>query len=267
MNYRRFVAVGDSCTEGIDDPYPDGNGYRGWADLVAQRLATHEPGLHYANLAVRGRRLDQILAEQVITACELRPDLASVFGGGNDLLQNRWDPNMIVASLDSTVRALSRIARTTLMFTLPDFSGHVPGTRRLRPKIEFLNATLEAIAERYGAVLIDLRGHPASHDRRYFGADRLHLGTRGHEMLAAQVLRLLDVPPAMHWIDPLPRPDAEPRWRRTAGDMRWLREHVIPAAIGAVRNRVIGRQPGDGFTPKHAELRPVSGTLESTGSC
>ncbi|MGH3518945.1 MAG: SGNH/GDSL hydrolase family protein [Haloechinothrix sp.] len=266
MNYRRFVAVGDSCTEGIDDPYPDGSGYRGWADLVARQLAVHEPRLHYANLAVRGRRLDQILAEQVITACELRPDLASVFGGGNDVLQHRWDPNMITASLGSTVRALSRIAKTTLMFTLPDFSGHIPGTRRLRPRIAFLNATIEATAQRYDAVLIDLREHPATRDRRYFGADRLHLSTHGHELLAAHVLHRLDVQPATGWTDPLPGQSEEPRWRRTVGDVRWLRDHVVPAAISTVRNRVIGRQPGDGFTPKHSELQPVSAALESAAS-
>lgn len=266
MNYRRFVAVGDSCTEGIDDPYPDGHGYRGWADLVAQRLVVHEPDLHYANLAVRGRRLDQILAEQVIQACDLKPDLASVFGGGNDLLQNRWNPTMVAASLDSTVRALSSVARTTLMFTLPDIGAHLPAFRRLRHKMDYLNGVIEATAARYGAVLIELRDHPAIEDRRYFGSDRLHLGTLGHQLLAAHVLDRLGVEPAPDWSDPLPLAKQEPRWRRTANDVRWLRNTVLPAAIGAVRNRVIGRQPGDGIAPKHPELRPVNSVLETAGS-
>lgn len=265
MNYRRFVAVGDSCTEGIDDPYPDGTGYRGWADLVAQQLAKHQPDLHYANLAVRGRRLDQILAEQVIAACELRPDLASVFGGGNDILQNRWDPNMVSASLDSTVRALSGVARTVLMFTLPDFGTHLPALRRLRPKIDYLNGVIDATAARYGALLIDLREHPAVGDRRYFGGDRLHLGTLGHQLLAAHVLDRLDVRPAPTWVAPLPQPEQQPRWRRTANDVRWVRDHVLPAAIGAVRNRMSGRQPGDGYTPKHTELQPAR-PRETVGS-
>ena len=38
MAYRRFVALGDSTTEGLMDLYPDGT-FRGWADRLAARLA------------------------------------------------------------------------------------------------------------------------------------------------------------------------------------------------------------------------------------
>ena len=80
MSYLTYVAIGDSCAEGLDDPYPDGTGFRGFADLTATRLAELEPDLRYANLAVRGRRLDQILTEQVPRAVRLRPDLVTLFG-------------------------------------------------------------------------------------------------------------------------------------------------------------------------------------------
>jgi len=40
-----FVALGDSFTEGVGDPGPDGPGCRGWADQFAQRLARQSPGL------------------------------------------------------------------------------------------------------------------------------------------------------------------------------------------------------------------------------
>lgn len=258
MSYVRFVAVGDSCTEGIDDPYPDGRGYRGWADLVAAELAGHEPGLRYANLAVRGRRLDQIHAEQVPTARTLRPDLVSVFGGGNDVLQGRWDPARMTATLDDAVRELSSVARTVLMFTLPELRLHRFGAGRLGSRIAVLNAAVAQIAARYGAVLIDLRDDPATTDRRYFGADRLHLGERGHQRLAAHVLQRIGVPAGQQWLNPLPAPEPEPLLRRVATDLRWLRGHVLPAAYGTLRNRVIGRQPGDGFVPKHQELRPFT---------
>lgn len=257
MEYRRFVAIGDSCTEGIDDPYPDGNGYRGWADLVATQLAGRLPGLHYANLAVRGRRIDQIYVEQVPTACELRPDIASVFGGGNDVLQGRWDPDRVRSSLDAAVADLSAVARTVLMFTVPDSAFHRLGNKRLRTKAEVLNAAVEETAKRYSAVLIDLRGDDATTDRRYFGADRLHLGERGHQRLAAHVLDRIGVRVTEPWLTPLPSAQHRPRLSQVIDDLRWLREYVAPAAYGIVRNRLIGRQPGDGFVPKRPELRPV----------
>src|SRR5262245_33896069 len=133
MHYRRYVALGDSCAEGLDDPYPDGTMYRGWTDLTAAGLAAVSPSLRYANLAVRGRRLDQILAEQVPLAVELRPDLVTLFGGGNDLLQARWQST--ARSLDATVAALAEVARTVVLFTLPDIA-RLPGLRRLRPRVQ-----------------------------------------------------------------------------------------------------------------------------------
>lgn len=37
-----LVAVGDSFTEGMSDRLPDGS-YRGWADLLAARMAARSP--------------------------------------------------------------------------------------------------------------------------------------------------------------------------------------------------------------------------------
>ena len=81
-----FVALGDSFTEGLDDPRADQAGYLGWADRFAQMLAGQQPGLRYANLAVRGKRLGQVADEQVPQAIAMAPDLVSLAAGGNDLL-------------------------------------------------------------------------------------------------------------------------------------------------------------------------------------
>ena len=94
-----FVALGDSFTEGLDDPYladdqstpvgpAAGKGagdFRGWADRLAEYLAeSHAPRLRYANLAIRGRRIDQVVEEQVPMALEMKPDLVSFAAGVND---------------------------------------------------------------------------------------------------------------------------------------------------------------------------------------
>ncbi|MCT2583696.1 SGNH/GDSL hydrolase family protein [Actinophytocola sp. S1-96] len=258
MRYRRYVALGDSCAEGLDDPYPDGSGYRGFADLAAARLAERAPSLEYANLAVRGRRLDQILAEQVPLATSLRPDLVTLFGGGNDVLQGRWETRAVAEALDDAVRALAEAAATVVLFTLTDITGRLPGLRRLAPRVALLNRMIVGTAARHGAVLVDLRGDVAAGDGRYFGGDRLHLSELGHRRVAAHLLRALDIPPAENWLAPLPPVVREPYWRLAAREWTWLRHHVFPAVHGTVRNRLIGRQPGDGFVPKRPEPARVT---------
>ena len=53
--FTRYVAIGDSSTEGLDDPDGTG-GYHGWANRLAARVAAaRKSPLLYANLAIRGR--------------------------------------------------------------------------------------------------------------------------------------------------------------------------------------------------------------------
>lgn len=255
MSYRRYVAVGDSCAEGLDDPYPDGRGFRGFADLTAARLAEVEPGLRYANLAVRGRRLDQILTEQVPTAVRLRPDLVTLFGGGNDVLQGRTAS--LAANLDAAVGELSEVARTVVLFTLPDLARRLPGMGRLRPRVNALNDLIVATATRHGVLLVDVREDPWAEDIRLYGADRLHLGELGHRRVAGHLLGALDVP-ADDWLAPLPAAEREPVWQAVLRQWIWVRHHLTPAVHGLVRNKLIGRQPGDGFVPKRPELAQIT---------
>jgi lysophospholipase L1-like esterase len=254
MSYRRYVALGDSCAEGLDDPYPDG-GFRGWADLTAARLAAREPDLHYANLAVRGRRLDQVRAEQVPAAVALRPDLVAMFAGGNDVLQGKWRIGAVAANLDATVRALTEVARTVVLFTLPDLARRLPGLRWLRPRTELLNDLIRATAARHGALLVDVRRDPWAEDLRLYGADRLHLGEIGHRRVAGHLLTALGLP-ADDWLAPLPPAEREAYWRSTARHWQWVRCHVVPAIRDTARNRFTGRQPGDGHAPKRPDLGP-----------
>jgi lysophospholipase L1-like esterase len=89
--WRRHVAVGDSLSEGLGDPLPD-RGVRGWATLFAEHLREVAPELEFTNLAVRGHRTRDAIRRQLPAALELRPDLVTVFIGGNDvLLSTRLD--------------------------------------------------------------------------------------------------------------------------------------------------------------------------------
>ncbi|MFI5426735.1 SGNH/GDSL hydrolase family protein [Aeromicrobium sp. UC242_57] len=63
MTFQRFVALGDSFTEGVGDPDASlPNGVCGWADRVAEAMADDD--FQYANLAIRGRKMTGIIDEQ-----------------------------------------------------------------------------------------------------------------------------------------------------------------------------------------------------------
>ncbi|SFB47795.1 Lysophospholipase L1 [Amycolatopsis marina] len=261
MSYERFVVVGDSCAEGLDDPYPDGSRYRGWADLVAARLAADNPDLRYANLAVRGRRLDQIISEQFPAATTFRPDLVALFGGGNDVLTGGFDPDAVAGRVAEAVAKLTAVAPTVLVFTLSDLSQRMRMTRGLQPRIAALNSAIHSAAATHGALVVDLADDPSVRDLRYFGPDRLHLSEHGHRRLAGHLLRRLDVPFDRGWLEPLPGEPARPGM---LGHARWVWREVRPVAVSRVRNRLVGRSPGDGFQPKRPELRPLAAAeLES----
>ena len=69
MKYQRFIALGDSFTEGMTDEVVDGN-FRGWADRVADVLTTQSPDFTYMNLAIRGKLVKQVVDDQVPIALQ-----------------------------------------------------------------------------------------------------------------------------------------------------------------------------------------------------
>src|SRR5258705_6799164 len=97
--WRRYVAIGDSSTEGMDDPDGEG-GYRGWADRLAEHLAAYQGGIEYANLAIRGRTTHQIRTAQLPAAVAMQPDLATVLSGMNDILASTFDPAAVAAEVE-----------------------------------------------------------------------------------------------------------------------------------------------------------------------
>src|SRR3954447_4808196 len=133
MAWRSFVAMGDSFTEGMNDAYPDAT-YRGWADLVAARLAVDAgPDFGYANLAVRGRLLEQVLAEQLEPALAMRPGLVSFAAGGNDVLRPRADAQALVDRIDPAIVQLRAVGADVILFRFADTS-HLPAQRMIAPR-------------------------------------------------------------------------------------------------------------------------------------
>jgi hypothetical protein len=133
-----FVALGDSCTEGLDEPHPENGQYPGWADFVAGRLALDEPDFRYANLGVRGKRLDQITAAQCRPQ-QGSPDVLALFGGGNDVMHRHWNSPTVARRADAAISAATSIAPTVVVFTPSDVARRMPLGERMRPRIDALN--------------------------------------------------------------------------------------------------------------------------------
>ncbi|HET6501718.1 MAG TPA: SGNH/GDSL hydrolase family protein [Amycolatopsis sp.] len=249
---KRFVAIGDSFTEGVGDDDPARpNGVRGWADLVAEQLSARTPGFRYANLAVRGRLLDQVLAEQLDRAGALEPDLVTLYAGGNDLLRPKVDIDLLAARYDRAVARLAETGATVVLFTGVD-GVEDPLFRKLRGRAAIYNEHTRVIAARHGALLVDMWSMRQLRDRRLWSADRLHLNSLGHTEVAIAVLDVLGEPHDLASVVLGPRPALSSRQRR-AEDLQWGREHALPW----IKRRLRGESSGDSVQPKRPELLPV----------
>ncbi|MFJ2558150.1 MULTISPECIES: SGNH/GDSL hydrolase family protein [unclassified Streptomyces] len=248
-NYTSFVAVGDSFTEGMSDLLPDGS-YRGWADLLAARLAAGTPGFRYANLAVRGKLIGQIVEEQVGVAAAMRPDLVTLVGGLNDTLRPKVDMGRVRGLLTEAVERLAPACGQLVLMRSPGRNG--PVMERFRPRMEELFTVVDELAAAHGALVVDLYGVPALGDQRMWDVDRLHLTAEGHRRVAEAVAQALGLAPGDDWRAELPPAGAE-RWlaRRTS-DARFARQYLGPW----VMRRVTGRSSGDGRAAKRPELLP-----------
>ncbi len=254
--FARYVAIGDSSTEGLDDPDPAG-GYRGWANRLAERIAVAqgpERPLLYANLGIRGRRTRQILEQQLPPALVMRPDLATLFTGTNDVVAKEFDLAAVRADVETMQRALIAGGATVLGFTLPDLTPVMPAARRLAPRIAALNDTLREAAAATGALLVDFAAHAVGSDARLWSADRLHANSAGHARIAAALAHALGLPGAdASWADPLPPRRQPSRSARLLAEAGWMTRHLVPWVWQHLR----GRSSGDGLSPKRPVLAPV----------
>jgi lysophospholipase L1-like esterase len=253
MTWHSYVALGDSFTEGLNDAYPDGT-FRGWADLVAARLAVEQgPTFGYANLAVRGKLLDQIIDEQLEPALAMKPALVSVAGGGNDSLRPRADPHALVAKLDAVVSRLRSTGADVILFRFADVTAHLPGQRIVGPRAAVLNEGAAEIGRRYGAYVVDLFGDARFRHPHLWAPDRLHLSPAGHRLVAAHVLTALGVGVEEEWLLVPPMPEPTPWLMARGADLRWAREHFVPW----VSRHLLGNSSGDLVTAKRPALAPI----------
>ena len=249
--WSRYVALGDSFTEGIGDPEPTvPGGHRGWADRVAEVLSQGTEDFAYANLAVRGKLIQQIIDEQVEPALALRPDLITISAGGNDVIRPRTDPDEIAARFEYAIERLSRNHATIVIFTGVDV-GFSPVFRGIRGKVAIYNENLRTIAKKYDCVVADQWALTEIQDQRMWSPDRLHLNSLGHHTVARMVLAALNVDNDLEPMKPEPLPMS--RWRQArVEDISWAREYLVPWVLRRIRHQ----SSGDFVTAKRPDAAP-----------
>lgn len=242
----RYVALGDSSTEGLADLYPDGS-YRGWADRVADGLCRRDPTLLYANLAIRGRLSSEVEAEQLPAALALEPDVATVFAGVNDALRRSYDPERTEEALFSIMSRLREGGAEVVTITAPDLSAINPVARVVRSRLLDLNTRIRRAADYSDSRVVDVAALAEAADPRLWSNDRLHGSPAGHERIAHEILvelgERLAVPAPL---TPLAVASRQAPWE----SVLWTAQHLGPWF--ARRGR--GVSSGTGRTCKYPSL-------------
>jgi lysophospholipase L1-like esterase len=253
------VAIGDSQTEGVGDPTGPGGIERGWADRFAERLAAEQvsrggPELLYANLAVRGKLLNQIDEDQMDAALAMEPDLVSLVGGLNDVIRPGADVDLVLARMDTMQDRLAATGATVLTITYPDPALMMPLGRLLSDTMAEFNRGLRRIAERHGTLILDVAESTDVADPDHWCDDRLHLNSKGHQIMADGMFSLIEpLPEGQSWLGEITPRQLRGLPERAMAEARWAGAFLAPW----IYRRIAGKSSGDGRLPKRPELTPV----------
>jgi lysophospholipase L1-like esterase len=260
MAYRRYVALGDSQTEGLWDG-DDTSGLHGFADRVAGMLESQHPGVQYANLAVRGKRIVDVLVDQLPAALDMAPDLVTSCIGMNDVIRPGRAFTRALVDLDLLHARLADSGATVVTTTFPDLARIMPVGRLLTKRVVRINDVIRSAAARHGFELVDLYAAESMGDPDVWSPDRVHGSPKGHALFASAVAEALNLPGSSHdWAHA--RADVEmPGLRsRMYSQALWAQNMMVPWFWRLFR----GLSNGRGHRPKRPRLEPVA-TVSETG--
>ena len=248
--FTRFIALGDSMTEGMCDEIIDGK-YRGWADRVADTLAKESPNFSYANLAIRGKLLHQVIDDQIPSAATLvtGPEtLISFHAGANDVLRLNYQAEAAFAKYEKGVSELTKTGATLIVFTVIDrVEGEGKTAKLWHERFSAFNMNVRMVAIKYGAIIIEADGAKWMADLRLLASDRLHLNSDGHWRLSQAVLEKLGRSSDPAWKIPLPPAPEKSKARKKIEKTLWIIAFVLPW----IWRRLRGKSSGDGRSAKY----------------
>ena len=256
FKYSNFIVLGDSFSEGMTDELINGN-YRGWADRVADVMAEQVPGFRYANLAVRGKLIHQVVNDQVPAALQLiQPNtLVSFHAGANDVIRPNYDATVTLPSYAKAVRdlaaELAKYEAKLMLFTVQESARATSRTGAIwNERFKEFNRQVRELAKEVDAILNEANDGRYPNDVRFLAFDRLHLNPEGHHRVAQGVLENLGLPFDENYKVPLPPAKKEFFLKRKAIGALWVTTFVIPWIIRRLR----GKSSGDGRLPKYPSL-------------
>jgi len=248
----QFIALGDSLTEGLSDKYSDGS-YRGWADRVADEMSK-QGDFRYANLAVRGKLIEQVVADQLQVALPWihgSQTLVTFHAGANNVLRPKFEPEQVFETYRIAVAQIAETGANVLLFTVREVSDPKTKTQHYwNQRFGPFNENVKQVAKQFGATVMDANSQEVFGDPRMLAADRLHLSSEGHRRVAAAVLRSIELPYDSDWQDPMPPYRQAPAPLRAIGSVAWGIGFLVPWAV----RRITGKSSGDGRVAKHSEL-------------
>jgi len=255
MKFTRYIALGDSMTEGMCDELVNGE-YRGWADRIADVMAQQTSGFTYMNLAVRGKLLQQVIDNQIPKISpfvEGKQTLVSFHAGANDVIRPNYNPAITLPLYLEAAKKVAASGCTLMLFTVMEKPTSDGRTGKIwEARFHEFNKIVRHTAELTGAVLIDWNVAPFLSDIRFLADDRLHLNSDGHYRVSQAVLEKFGLPCDPKWKIPLADAQPIPFIKKISSNTKWIITFVIPW----IWRRARGKSSGDGRTPKHST--PVS---------
>ena len=256
MIIEHFIVLGDSFSEGMTDELVNGK-YRGWADRVADEISKHVPNLKYANLAVRGKLIHQVVSDQVPVALQLiRPNtLVSFHAGANDVIRPKYNPEITLPQYASAVRELAaelkKFDAKLMLFTVQESAATERRTGVIwNERFKDFNKQVRELAAEVDAILNEANDGRYPNDVRFLAFDRLHLNPEGHHRVAQGVLENLGYPFDVSYKIPLPPAEPKPVVQRKFVDFLWIMTFALPWLYRRLR----GKSSGDGREPKYPSL-------------
>lgn len=225
--------------------------YRGWADRLADVMSEYHPDFTYANLAIRGKLVRQVLDEQIEAAIAQvtgPQTLLSFHAGANDVIRPRYKADIVLPLYADAVRRLATSGATIMLFTVLEKTGNTGKAAEMwEQRFSEFNRNVRAVGQEIGAIIADANEEVAFSDRRFLAFDRLHLNAMGQERVAQAILELIDLPFDARWRDPLPPVKQQPQIVRALLTSLWF----ITFALPWMWRRARGKSSGDGRSCKY----------------
>lgn len=193
--WNRYVAIGDSFTEGIGDSF-EGFAKLSAMDRLADALRQSNPDLKYTNLAKRGLLLAEVREQQLESAVKLTPDFVTIVAGINDILKGQFDEVRWEAEMRILYETLTKTGAVVITGNVPKFplldTLKEPMSTRIKRNISKGDAIIERLVAQYPVILVNAREISSQCNLDDWSRDGVHPNSRGYFKFAKGILDAIE---------------------------------------------------------------------------